>query len=166
MDQVNNHSVIQATYTHRVYHEYVLSWVAYIRPWALFMAQAAIGLIVSQSAQGANFILAGYGILFFAIIKAFYDVALRRRFRFYYDRDGVWVSRGILPWRRGIEGMPWSDINELSCEAGFISWLSKSYTVRLGHRVDPDLDIILIHIKRGNLAVIAINEQLAQVSNP
>lgn len=166
MDQVNNHNVIQATYNHQVQDVYSLSWVAYIRPLALFMALAAIGLIVSQSAQGANFILAGYGILFLSIIKALYDVAWRRRFRFYYDRDGVWVFRGILPWRRGIEGMPWSDINALFCEPGFISWLTKSYAIRLVHHVDPDLDITLIHIKRGNLAVIAINEQLTQVTTP
>ncbi len=164
MDQVNNPAVIQATYNHRLYAVYSLSWVAYTRPLALFLALATIGLIVSQSARDANFILAGYGILFLGIIKILYDLAWRRRFRFYYDRDGVWVSRGILPWRRGIVGMPWSDIEALFCETGPIGWLTTSYTVRIGHRFEPDLDITLLHIKHGNQAVMAINEQLTRVA--
>jgi|SRR5476651_2403447 len=166
MEQVNNTPVIQASYNHRPKAVYSLSWVAYTRPLTLFLALAAIGLIVSQSAQDANFILAGYGILFLGIIKILYDLAWRRRFRFYYDRDGVWVYRGILPGRRGIEGLSWHDIDALFCETSPLGWLTKSYTIRIGHRFEPDLDITLIHIKRGNQAVMAINEQLTRGQQP
>ncbi|XBS68198.1 hypothetical protein ABK905_15415 [Acerihabitans sp. KWT182] len=67
---------------------FTLSWVAYIRPWVLFVMLTAIGLLVSQSASAAGIILAGYVILFIGIVKLLYDIAWRRRLRFYYDQEG------------------------------------------------------------------------------
>ncbi|WP_413738820.1 hypothetical protein ACL2XP_12510 [Sodalis sp. RH21] len=166
MDQGDVNSAMQATPRHSVQDVFVLSWVAYIRPIILFLALTAIGLIVSQSARDANFILVGYGILLVGILKVIYDIAWRRRFRFYYNQDGVWVYRGILPWKRGIGGVKWRDIDEATYDAGFISWLTKSYHVRVGHRFTQSSEILVSHIKRGNLAVMLINEQLMQDFSP
>ncbi|WP_413732810.1 hypothetical protein [Sodalis sp. RH20] len=141
---------------------FYLSWVAYIRPVVLFLVMGAIGLIVSQSARDANFILVGYGILFVAIIKVIYDFAWRRRFVFYYDDDGVWVFRGLLPWKKGVGGVKWRDIDEATFDTGFFSWLTKSYRVRVGHRFTQSNEILVTHIKRGNQAAAVINQKLMQ----
>lgn len=143
---------------------FYLSWVAYIRPVVLFMAMGAIGLIVSQSARDANFILVGYGILFAAIIKVIYDFAWRRHFVFYYDDDGVWVYRGLLPWNKGTDGVNWRDIADAAYDSGFFSWLTKSYRVRVSPRFTQSAEILVAHIKRGNQAVAVINLRLMQDS--
>ncbi|NDL62364.1 hypothetical protein [Acerihabitans arboris] len=158
MDQGEVTSAVQ----HPAQDIFFLSWVAYIRPLVLFLVMGTIGLIVSQSARDANFILVGYAILFIAIIKVIYDIAWRRRFMFYYDEDGVWVFRGILPWKKGIGGVKWRDIDEATYYTGFISWLTKSYRVRVGHRFTHSSEILVAHIKRGNLAVAVINQKLMQ----
>lgn len=141
---------------------FYLSWVAYVRPLVLFLALATLGLIVSQSARDADFILAGYGILFIGIIKVVYDIAWRRRLRLYTDRNGVWVARGFLPGKRGVSGMAWRDIDEAACESGLFGWLTRSYRICVYQREPASGDLVIDHIKHGHLVVAAINERLLQ----
>lgn len=137
-----------------------LSWVAYVRPAILFSLLAAIGLIVSQSARDATLILVGYGILFFAIVKLIGDIALRRRVLFYYDREGVWLYRGVTFWNKGVSGLPWTDITDASYSGGLFSVLTQSYSVRVEHHDQPEKDIVLAHIKHGKQAIAVINRKL------
>jgi hypothetical protein len=141
---------------------FVLSWIAYARPLVLFVMLTVIGLLVSQSANAANIILAGYCILFIGIVKVFYDIALRRRFRFYYDQEGVWLIRGILPWNRGRKGLAWLEIDEVFCVGGPFSWLTKSYDISISHRFSATRRLLISQIKHGDQAVEDINEKLMQ----
>ncbi len=139
---------------------FLLSWVAYVRPIVLFLVLVIIGLIVSQSANNAIIILIGYAVIFVAILKMIYDVMWLKRVRFYYNQDGVWIYSGILPWNKGVSGVKWRDIDEATYYTGFISWLTKSYRIRVGHRFTKSSEMFLSHVKRGNLAAAAINETL------
>ncbi|QWA08882.1 hypothetical protein GTU79_15135 [Sodalis ligni] len=141
---------------------FFLSWVAYVRPWILFAMLTAIGLLVSQSANAANIILAGYVILFIGIVKLIYDLAWRRRFRFFYDLEGVWLVRGLLPGRRGKKGLSWLEIDEVACDSGPFSWLTKSYGITISHRFSATRQLHISQIKHGDRAVAAINERLMQ----
>ena len=141
---------------------FFLSWVAYIRPWVLFVMLTVIGLLVSQSANAANIILAGYVILFIGVVKLFYDIACRRRFRFYYDQDGVWLVRGLLRWGKGKKGLSWLEIDAASCDTRPFSWLTKSYGITISHRFSATRQLRITHIKHGDQAVAAINEKLMQ----
>ncbi|WP_213992361.1 hypothetical protein [Sodalis sp. dw_96] len=143
---------------------YFLSWVAYLRPWVLFVMLTAIGLLVSQSANAANIILAGYVILFIAIVKLIYDLAWRRRFRFFYDQEGVWLVRGLLPWSRGRKGLSWLEIDEAVCDGGPFSWLTKSYGITISHHFSANRQLRITHIKHGDQAAAVINERLMQES--
>ena len=140
---------------------FLLSWIAYVRPLVLFAVLSAIGLLVSQSAKTANIILIGYAILFIGIAKVIYDIAWRRRFRFFYDEDGVWLSRGLLPWRRK-SGLAWLEIDDIACQAGSLSWLTKSYGVFVSNRFSQSRQLHIRHIKHGDQAVEAISEKLAE----
>lgn len=141
---------------------FFLSWVAYIRPVVLFATLTVIGLLVSQSAKAVNIILTGYVILFIGIIKFFYDISWRRRFRFYCDGQGVWLIRGFLPWHKGRNGLTWLEIDAAACQSGPLSWLTKSYDILIANRFSESRQLTMTHIKHGDQAVAIINDKLAQ----
>lgn len=98
-------------------------------------------------------------ILLVALIFIGYQIALLRSYRLYYDAAGVWIYSGILPWKRGVAGVKWRDLDEAIFVNNFWSWLSGSYTVQLKHRFTKDIEISAPGMARGKQAVITINQQ-------
>ena len=80
----------------------------------------------------------------------------------YYDDVGVWVYSGILPWRRGVTGVKWRDLDEAAYEKSFTSWLTRSWTVKVSHRYTRANEILLTNIAGGKAAVAAINARHQQ----
>jgi hypothetical protein len=91
-----------------------------------------------------------------------YRLALLRSYRLYYDAGGVWIYSGILPWKRGVAGVKWRDLDEAIFVNNFWSWISGSYTVQLRHRFTKVIEISEASMVRGKHAVIAINQQHRQ----
>jgi hypothetical protein len=85
-----------------------------------------------------------------------------RSFRLYYDDIGVWLYSGVLPWRRGVVGVKWRDLDEATFINGFVSWLSGSYTVIVRHRFTKDSEIVVTGMANGKQAVTTINQQLQE----
>ncbi len=79
----------------------------------------------------------------------------------YYDDFGVWVTSGVLPWQKGVSGVKWRDMDEATYEQGFLSWITRSYTVRIGHRFTKASEIRLTNIARGKdvMGIIATRQQ-------
>jgi hypothetical protein len=55
-------------------------------------------------------------------------------------------------------GVKWRDVEDAVYFPNFLSWLLKSYTVRIGHRFTKSSEIVLPHIAYGHKAVMHINE--------
>jgi hypothetical protein len=87
----------------------------------------------------------------------FYRIALLRSVLLYIDDAGVWVHAGVLPWKKGVSGVKWRDVDEATYAQGFWSWLTRSYMVRIGHRFTKSNEIVLSHIGGGKHAVGLIN---------
>lgn len=98
-------------------------------------------------------------ILIVGSILIAYRIAWLRTFRLYHDTNGVWIYSGLLPWKRGVSGVKWRDLDEAVFVNGFWSWLSGSYTVQLRHRFAKTTEIYADDMARGKDAVIAINQE-------
>lgn len=101
-------------------------------------------------------------IILVALLFIGYQIAMLRSYRLYYDAVGVWIYSGILPWKRGVAGVKWRDLDEAIFVNNFWSWISGSYTVQLRHRFTKAIEISEAGMARGKQAVIAINQQHQQ----
>jgi hypothetical protein len=91
-----------------------------------------------------------------ALVVAYRFLAVRSVL-LYYDDVGVWVVSGVLPWQRGVRGVKWRDMDDATYGGGFLAWITRSYTVHIGHRFTRGNGIVLHRIARGREAVETIN---------
>ncbi len=101
-------------------------------------------------------------ILAVAMLFVIYQVLLLRSYRLYFDDVGVWVYSGVLPWKRGVSGVKWRDLDEAIYLNDFWSWISRSYTIQLKHRFTKAVEISESSMSAGKQAVITINQQHQQ----
>jgi hypothetical protein len=130
----------------------VKSWLAYAG--VAVQALVALGTAAFITAQSPLF-----GAVFLAVAAPFvaYRFLVVRSVQLYYDDVGVWVYSGVLPWKKGVAGVKWRDMDEATFANGFWSWATGSYAVRIGHRFTKDSEILLTNIARGKDAVAALN---------
>ncbi|MGE6322732.1 hypothetical protein ACQKEF_21085 [Pseudomonas oryzihabitans] len=147
------------------YEVYRLSWVPYAKTLIAFIAILVALFIVSVSVwnsvstdQSRHTVigLAVTGLLF-AIGATTYKILYLRSVYLYTNDTGVWLFRGVLPWQRAYWGVKWRDIEAAAFYPGFLSWILRSYTVRVGHRFTRTSEIVLGHVARGDRAVDHIN---------
>lgn len=130
------------------------SWTAYL---PLFVVSLLVILLVAPLLALISQHLAALFILVITVhmmssVRALQSIYL------YYNRTGVWVSYGFLPWNRGGYGVKWRDLEGAVYYTNFPSWIFKSYTVRISHRFTKTSEIYLTDMARGDLAVSRINE--------
>lgn len=129
------------------------SWTAYI---GLFIA----ALIIFGGLMPLAFLWmppAALVVLALGVLIIGYRWLVIRSYRLYYDDVGVWAYSGVLPWKKGVSGVKWRDMDEATFETGFWSWLFKSYSVRIGHRFTKSSEIFLTGMARGKDAVGVLN---------
>ena len=131
------------------------SWTAYLG--VIFLGLVLLLLLVPLAWQ----LSAGFGMIVFALVSAFlaYKILTINSCHLYCDDSGVWVYSGILPWKKGVQGVKWRDLDEAVYFQNMGSWLFKSYSLRIGHRFTKSSEVLLSHIARGDQSVIAINTQ-------
>jgi hypothetical protein len=131
----------------------VKSWLAYagVVALAIVLFAGAVPLAALWNDIAAGAVLVASGML------VAYRFLLVRSVLLYYDDVGVWVVSGVLPWNRGVHGVKWRDMDEASYVNGFVSWTTRSYTVRIGHRFTKGSEIVLHNIAGGRRAVETIN---------
>jgi len=132
------------------------SWLAYfgVAVLAAILLGVLLPLAFLWNETAALCVLLGSGAILF------YRVALLRSVQLYVDDAGVWVHAGVLPWKKGVTGVKWRDIDEATYAQGFWSWLTRSYMVRIGHRYTRTNEIVLSNIGGGKQAVATINARL------
>jgi hypothetical protein len=131
----------------------VKSWIAYfgtlVLAAILFFGLLPLAFMWNEIAAGVVFVVSA--------ILIGYRLLLLRSVQLYYDDVGVWTYSGILPWKKGLTGVKWRDMDEATFVPGFWSWLTGSYTVRIGHRFTKASEIVLTNIARGKAAVNTLN---------
>jgi hypothetical protein len=129
------------------------SWLAYVgvAVLAAILLGGLLPLAFMWNETAALCVLLGSGALLF------YRIAMLRSVQLYVDDVGVWVHAGVLPWKKGVTGVKWRDIDEATYAQGFWSWLTRSYMVRIGHRFTKSNEIVLTNIGGGKQAVATIN---------
>ncbi|MDR0666176.1 MAG: hypothetical protein LBF71_02075 [Campylobacteraceae bacterium] len=154
-----------------IFKVFRVSWTSYVSSFVLFVVHIAIlyGIYyllthtvhrwINFSPNVLNIIayaaiaLAAVRLIFFVInILSLKSVAL------YTNSDGVWVYSGIFPWSKGSSGVKWRDMDSATYKTGFLSWLLKTYDVRIEHRFTKENEIALYSIFNGHKAVMHINE--------
>lgn len=129
------------------------SWLAYAG--VLALAIVLFGVLLPLAFLWHE--LAALAVLILSAILVAYEFLLVRSVQLYMDDLGVWVHSGVLPWKKGVSGVKWRDMDEATFINGFKSWATRSYTVRIGHRFTKDSEIVLTNIARGKEAVAIVN---------
>ena len=132
----------------------VKSWLAYVG--LVLLALVLFGVVLPLTFTYANEIAAA-AVLVVSAIFIGYRFMLLRSVQLYYDDVGVWSFSGVLPWKKGVAGVKWRDMDEATFEQGFWSWISRSYTIRIGHRFTKASEIRLTNIANGKDAVSQLN---------
>lgn len=143
-----------------------LSWLAYVSAVFSIMLFMAISVGISiwtlYNAQSDAAFRLGMTISVFVLVLSLsvciYNVLFLRSVRVYTDNVGVWLYRGILPWSKGVRGVKWRDIEDAMYYTGFLSWMFRSHTVRIGHRFTKTSEIYVHHLAHGQNAVEHINQ--------
>jgi len=131
----------------------VKSWLAYAG--VLALAIMLFGVLLPLAFLWQE--MAALAVLLLSALIVGYQFLLVRSVQLYMDDLGVWVHAGVLPWKKGISGVKWRDMDEATFINGFSSWATRSYTVRIGHRFTKDSEIVLTKIARGKEAVATVN---------
>jgi hypothetical protein len=129
------------------------SWTAYF---GVVFFSVVLLLLATPAAWAASWV-AGLVILVLSVLYLGYKIALLRSYKLYYDDVGVWLYSGVLPWKKGVSGVKWRDLDESVYVQNLWSWLFKSYSMRIGHRFTKSSEILLTHMARGHESVMAIN---------
>lgn len=125
------------------------AWTAYI---GLAFVAMFLFFIAAPLAWTSSSGSTAIGVLCLSVVYVGYRFAVIRSVRFYYNDLGVWAASGILPWNKGVVGVKWRDMDEAVYYQSLFSWLSKSYSIRVGHRFTKNSEIVLTHIARGHQA--------------
>ncbi len=138
----------------------VKSWIAYVG--LIVLAGLLFGVVLPLTFTYfdpyANDLPAAI-VMGLSVIIIGYRFMLLRSVVLYYDEVGVWVYSGVLPWKKGIAGVKWRDMDDATFEQGFWSWVTRSYTIRIGHRFTKSSEIVLTNIGNGKNAVGTLNAQ-------
>lgn len=131
------------------------SWTAYLRVALIAIAAILVSAVLMRYTRA----WVGLVVLLLGCLFVAYRFFVIRSYRLYFDDVGVWLYSGILPWNKGIAGVKWRDLDEAVFYQSMWSWISKSYSIRIGHRFTKSSEILLDHWAKGNEAVVAINER-------
>lgn len=131
-----------------------------VKSWLAYAGVAALAVVLFFVALPLAFLwneIAAACVLAVSALIVAYQFLSVRSVQLYYDDVGVWVVSGVLPWKKGVAGVKWRDMDEATFVNGFVSWATRSYTVRIGHRFTRDSEIVLHHIAHGRKAVETVN---------
>ncbi len=132
------------------------------KSWTAYIGMALLALVLFFGLLPAAFWWserAAAGVLLVSALVVGYRVLHIRSYQLYYDDLGVWLYSGILPWKKGLSGVKWRDMDEASFVPNFWSWLFKSYSIHIGHRFTESSGMSLTCMAHGKDVVAALNAQ-------
>lgn len=111
-----------------------------------------------------DFIIAGVGIFILAQLYRWLDLS---SIDIFADQYGVWVKQGFLPWKAGITGIKWRDLEAVDFNRSVYAWVTRCYDLRLQERFTEKSPVIVRGVYRGDQAATLINTHLMkQVALP
>jgi hypothetical protein len=130
------------------------AWTAYVSTILVgaFLLIIALPLLLAPGSR-----MFGLFLMIASVLGATYRVLLLRSYNLYYDDVGIWLYSGVLPWKKGIAGVKWRDLDEVVYFQTLSSWLSNSFSVKVGHRFTKSSELFITHLGRGKDCVIALN---------
>jgi hypothetical protein len=137
------------------------------KAWTAYVGITARLILLIGLAIAAIYLLPAYWhiialILLVALLFIGYQIAMLRSYQLYYDDIGVWIYSGVLPWKRGVAGVKWRDLDAAIFYNSIWSWISSSYTIQLKHRFTKESEIVEASMANGKQVVITINQQHQQ----
>ena len=134
------------------------SWTAYFGPAIFGVLMLGIATPVLWALSQIWWVPVIFGLIAFGWLVV--HVATIHSVALYVDEVGVWVYSGILPWKRGVRGVKFRDIDEALFYKGVWAWIAHSYTVKIAHRFTRTNEIVLTAMSHGDRAVGEINGRL------
>lgn len=131
-----------------------------VKSWSAYAGVAALAVLLFFVALPLAFRwneIAAAAVLGVSALLVAYRFLEVRSVQLYYDDVGVWVVSGVLPWNKRVLGVKWRDMDDATYAGGFLAWVTRSYTVRIGHRFTSGSSIVLHRIARGREAVEKVN---------
>lgn len=133
-----------------------LSWTVYVRQ--LVMLALLWGVALGAQRYMPQWVLPVWGVVGLLSVVIVYTLCWLRTVRLVATPSGVWLYRGILPWRRGAVGIKWRDMEDAAFVPGFGSWLLNTYDIRVGNRFARSHDLVMNHAYGGREVVTRLNE--------
>ncbi|MBR7799803.1 hypothetical protein [Undibacterium fentianense] len=130
------------------------SWTAYVP--VVLLGLLLLGVLTPLASLLSIGVGVVVGICSLAVLL--YQFLELKSYHLYFDDVGVWIYSGILPWKKGVAGVKWRDLDEATYTQSLGSWLFKSYSIRIGHRFTKSSEIVLSHMANGQNIVITINQ--------
>ena len=130
------------------------------KAWTAYIGAAILGVFLLLCVVPiAWHVSTGFGLVVLLLSAALiaYKFMTISSYHLYRDDVGVWVYSGVMPWNRGVRGVKWRDLDEAVYFQTMWSWLSKSYSLRIGHRFTKTSEILLSHMAHGDKCVMDIN---------
>lgn len=94
-------------------------------------------------------------VYIFRIILKIFKI---RSVKIYINESGVWCYSGIFPWSKGTYGVKWCNFEQAVCYQSFFNWLFKSYTIKISQRFTQSSEIVLSHMRHGDVVTAVINK--------
>lgn len=132
-----------------------VAWIAYVRP--VFMLALLIFVALGAQRYMPQWALPVWGAAAVACAGLIYHICLLRTVCLYADETGVWLYRGLLPWRRGAMVIKWRDMEDAAFVSGFVGWLLNANTVRVGNRFDHRHDLVMPLARNGREVATQLN---------
>ena len=133
------------------------SWTAYVG--LVIRLLVLLALAVAAMYWQSRYWVIITMVIVIPVLLIGYQIWLLNSYKLYYDEMGVWVYSGILPWKRGVTGVKWRDLDEAVFVNNFLSWMTDSYTVQLKHRFTKAIEISESSMAHGKQAAILINQE-------
>lgn len=130
--------------------------------WPYWLSAAAVAVLVYLFATPwlTWAVILGVSIGLLAFI---YRIAYNQTVVLYVDDAGVWISKGILPWNRGVHGVYWRDIESIVADQSILNWAFQSYPVRIVQRFTDRSEIRVDGVWQGHKAVNFMNRKLMEL---
>lgn len=162
MNNAQSHDIVEVNQPSDGQITFGLHWIGYLSLVPVTLLYAAIIYFTATRLADMKFGLMIYGIYAFALVSVVYQGMLIRSVKLVINDDGVWTTKGILPWKKSCVGLQWRNVAIASYTNGFVTWLFGAYTINLEDRFTGNIEMTVNNIGSGKFAVSEINRILAE----
>jgi len=161
MDTDQSSSQVDVTYNDSNAIMTGLSWIAYVKQIPVNLLYVAIMYATHVFITGLNLEMFQYAVYAVSIASIAYNIMLTKSVKFVINSNGVWVTKGILPWKKSCVGLRWPNIGIASFNNNLYTWLFKAYRISLDDRYTAKTELVANDIANGQFIVGEINRILS-----